>query len=236
MHTVNIPEWVKERIIKKYDREHFYDDLDPAKTALVVVDMQNTFLLPEVAHALCPGATDIVPNINRLAKAVRETGGAVVWVTSAYDPNSIKEWASLYRMCGPERSAKRLNALTVGSKAHELWHELEVLPQDIRVTKNRFSAFLPTACNLAEVLRARGLDTVLITGTVTNVCCESTARDAMQMNFHTIMVTDGNAAVTDEEHNWSLINFYNSMGDIMSTDFLIGCLRRNMGKNLAAAE
>jgi ureidoacrylate peracid hydrolase len=50
------------------------------------------------------------------------------------------------------------------------------------------------------------------------------------------MVTDGNAAVTDEEHNWSLINFYNSLGDIMSTDYLIGCLRRNAAKGLAAAE
>jgi ureidoacrylate peracid hydrolase len=177
-----------------------------------------------------------VPNINRLARVVRETGGTVVWVISAYTPETIKQWASLYRMCGPARSAKRLKALTVGAKGHELWHELEVLPQDLTVTKNRFSAFLPSASPLAEVLRARNLDTVVVTGTVTNVCCESSARDAMQMNFHTIMVTDGNAAMTDEEHNWSLINFYNSMGDIMSTDFLIDCLRRNAAKGLAAAE
>jgi len=236
MHKINIPQWVTDRIVAKYDREHVYEDLDPAKTALVVVDMQNTFLLPEVAHALCPGAVDIVPNINRLAKVVRETGGTVVWVISAYDENSIKEWSTLYRMCGPERSAKRLAALSVGAKGHELWHELEVRPEDLTVTKNRYSAFLPSASNLAEVLRQRGLDTVIITGTVTNVCCESSARDAMQLNFHTIMVTDGNAAMTDDEHNWSLINFYNALGDIMSTDFLIGCLRRNAAKDLAAAE
>jgi ureidoacrylate peracid hydrolase len=67
MHKVNIPQWVTDRIVAKYDREHFYDDLDPAKTALVVVDMQNAFMLPEAAHALCPEAVDIVPNINRLA-------------------------------------------------------------------------------------------------------------------------------------------------------------------------
>jgi len=236
MHTVNIPQWVTDRIIAKYDREHVFDNLDPAKTALVVVDMQNTFLLPEVAHALCPGAVDIVPNINRLAEVVRATGGTVVWVISAYDPASIKEWSSLYAMCGPERSAKRLAALTEGAKGHELWHELKVEPGDLTVVKNRYSAFLPSACNLAEVLRQRGLDTVVITGTVTNVCCESSARDAMQLNFKTIMVTDGNAAMTDDEHTWSLINFYNSMGDIMSTDFLVQCLRRNAAKGLAAAE
>jgi ureidoacrylate peracid hydrolase len=236
MHKIDIPQWVTDRIIAKYDREHVYEDLDPAKTALVVVDMQNTFMLPEVAHALCPEAVNIVSNINRLAKVVRETGGTVVWVISAYDERSIKEWASLYRMCGPQRSAKRLAALTVGAKGHELWHELKVEPGDLTVTKNRYSAFLPSSSNIAEVLRERGLDTVIITGTVTNVCCESSARDAMQMNFHTIMVTDGNAAMTDEEHNWSLINFYNALGDIMSTDFLIGCLRRNAATGLAAAE
>jgi ureidoacrylate peracid hydrolase len=236
MHEVKIPQWVTNRIIKKYGREHCYEDLVPRKTALVVVDMQNAFMLPEVAHALCPMAVAIVPNINRLAAAVRATGGAVVWVISAFNERTIQEWSTLYEMSGPERSAKRRMALTEGSKGHALWHELAVAPEDLTVTKLRYSAFLPDACNLAQVLRARGLDTVLITGTVTNVCCESTARDAMQLNFHTIMVTDGNAAMTDEEHNWSLINFYNALGDIMSTDMLIACLRRNAGRALAAAE
>src|SRR5690606_10474590 len=74
MNSINIPQWVIDRIVAKYDREHVYEDLDPAKTALVVVDMQNTFMLPEVAHALCPEAVNIVPNLNRLARVVRETG------------------------------------------------------------------------------------------------------------------------------------------------------------------
>jgi ureidoacrylate peracid hydrolase len=77
---------------------------------------------------------------------------------------------------------------------------------------------------------------VLITGTVTNVCCESTARDAMMLNFKTIMVTDGNAAVTDEDHNASLCAFYLTFGDIMSTDTLIACLERNARRSLTAAE
>ena len=71
---------------------------------------------------------------------------------------------------------------------------------------------------------------------MTNVCCESTARDAMMLNFKTIMVTDGNAAVTDEDHNASLCAFYLTFGDIMSTDMLITCLKRNAGGKLAAAE
>jgi len=110
------------------------------------------------------------------------------------------------------------------------------LPQDVIVEKMRYSAFIQGSSNIEEVLRARGLDTLLITGTVTNVCCESTARDAMMRNFKTIMVTDGNAANTDEDHNAALGNFYLTFGDIMSTDFAIGCLTRNAQKGLAAAE
>jgi ureidoacrylate peracid hydrolase len=86
------------------------------------------------------------------------------------------------------------------------------------------------------VLRQRGLDTLLIAGTVTNVCCESTARDAMMLNFKTVMITDGNAANTDEDHNAALSNFYLTFGDIMSTNFAIACLERNARKGLVAAE
>ena len=72
MHTLSIPQSVVDRVIARRGREHIYENLDPTKTALVVVDMQNAFMLPEVAHALCPMAEKIVPNINRLARVVRE--------------------------------------------------------------------------------------------------------------------------------------------------------------------
>ena len=71
---------------------------------------------------------------------------------------------------------------------------------------------------------------MLIAGTVTNVCCESTARDAMMRNFRAIMVTDANAAFTDEEHNAALTSFYLVFGDIMSTDMLIGLLAHNAAR------
>ena len=77
------------------------------------------------------------------------------------------------------------------------------------MSKRRFSAFVQGASDLPQRLcGAQGYDTVLITGTVTNVCCESSARDAMMLNFKTVMVSDANAAVTDEEHNATLSTFY----------------------------
>ena len=236
MHTLSIPQSVVTRVIERRGREHVYENLDPAKTALVVVDMQNAFMLPGVAHALCPMAEKIVPNINRLAQAVRETGGTVVWIKTTFKEDALQSWSTYFEMVSPQHGAKRVEALTAGSKGHQLWDSLEVRAQDLIVEKNRFSAFIQGCSDLAEILRARGLDTIVVTGTVTNVCCESTARDAMMLNFKTVMVSDGNAAVTDADHNASLCAFYLTFGDIMSTDMLIACLTRNAAGKLAAAE
>ncbi len=236
MHKIAIPQSIVERVIARRGREHVYDNLDPRRTALLVVDMQNAFMLPSVAHSLCPMACTIVPNINRLAQAMRETGAAVVWIKTTYTPETLQDWSTFYQLSRPEQAAKRAQALAAGSKGHELWAELDVQPADLTVEKKRFSAFIQGSSNLADVLRERGIDTVVVTGTVTGVCCESTARDAMMLNFRTIMVSDGNAAMTDADHNASLANFYLSFGDVMSTDKVIECLSRNAGKGLAAAE
>ena len=236
MHTFSIPQEIIERVVERRGRELVYEDLEPRRTALVVVDMQNAFMLPGVAHSLCPMAEKIVPNINRLAQVVRTTGGTVVWIKTTFTQETLQSWSTYYDLCHPEQNAKRATALAADSLGHALWAGLDVRPTDLIVEKNRFSAFIQGSSNLADVLRARGLDTVLITGTVTSVCCESTARDAMMLNFKTIMVTDGNAAMTDEQHAASLIAFYRNFGDIMSTDMLIACLTRNARRGLAAAE
>lgn len=236
MHKVSVPQSVIDRVVKRHGREHVHESLDPAKTALIVVDMQNAFMLPGVAHSPCLMAQEIVPNINRLAQAVRATGGTVVWIKTTYTDQTLESWSVLYGMIGPQGTEKRARALTEGSKGHELWPELDIQPPDLTVEKNRYSAFIQGSSDLAAILRERGLDTLLITGTVTNVCCESTARDAMMLNFKAIMVTDGNAANTDEDHNASLCNFYLTFGDVMSTDFAIDCLKRNARGGLAAAE
>jgi ureidoacrylate peracid hydrolase len=236
MHNFSIPKSVTEHVVARRGRAHIYDNLDPRKTALVVVDMQNAFMLPSVAHTLCPRAQTIVPNVNRLAQTVRASGGNVVWIKTTFTEEALESWSTYYDLCLPEQSARRAAALAAGSKGHALWAGLDVQPDDLVVEKKRFSAFIQGSSNLAEVLRANNLDTLLITGTVTGVCCESTARDAMMLNFKTVMVTDSNAAMTDEQHTASLIGFYLTFGDIMSTDMLIDCLTRNARRGLAAAE
>jgi ureidoacrylate peracid hydrolase len=236
MHKLSISQSVIDRVVARRGREHIFDDLNPAKTALVVVDMQNGFMVPELGHAPCKTAHEIVPNINRLAEAVRATGGTVIWIQTAYTDETLTSWSTLYGMMLPKGRERRKFSLSRANKGYEIFPDLKIEKTDLIVEKDRYSAFIQGSSNIEEILRGRGLDTVLITGTVTNVCCESTARDAMMRNFKTVMITDGNAANTDEDHNAALNNFYLTFGDIMSTDFAIDCLRRNAQKGLAAAE
>ena len=236
MHKLSISQSVIDRVVARRGREHIFDNLDPRKTALVVVDMQNGFMVPELGHAACAMAHEIVPNINRLAQAMRDTGGAVIWIQTAYTDETLKSWSTSYEMVGPKGAARRKFSLSRENKGYEIFPDLKVEKTDLIVEKNRYSAFIQGSSNIEEVLKSRGLDTILITGTVTNVCCESTARDAMMRNYRTVMITDGNAANTDDDHNAALNNFYLTFGDIMSTDFAIECLRRNAQKGLAAAE
>jgi ureidoacrylate peracid hydrolase len=221
-----IPEAIVERVIARRGSEHCFADLDPARTALVVIDLQHAFMNDAVGHAVCPAARDIVPAVNRLAAALRAAGGGVFWVQMTHDQRCLDEWSVAHEMASPEMREKRIVALSEGTLGHQLWPELDIRPEDEIVKKYRYSAFMPGTSDLPERLRARGFDTVLITGTVTNVCCESSARDANMTNFRTIMVSDANAANSQAEHDASLAAFYNTFGDVMDTDIMIDRLRR----------
>jgi len=236
MHIVSIPQSAIDQVIRSRGREHIYDTLDPKRTALLVVDMQNGFMMEGVAHTLCPAAIEIVPNINILAHALRQAGGAVVWLQNTATDETLQSWSVRVEMDGPERTEKRMESMSPGTKGHALWAGMDAKPDDLYVNKTRFSAFIQGASNLEAMLRARGIDTVIVAGTVTNICCESTARDAMMRNFRTIMVTDANAAMSDEMHNAALIAFYVRFGDIFSTDELVGIVSKGRAAQQAAAE
>lgn len=233
MHKIAIPQAIIDRVIARRGKEHVFDDFDPARTALIVVDLQNGFMLPGVAFAEIPEAREIVPNVNRLAAALRAAGGTVVWIVTTYEPAVDKEWSTYYRLSTPTNGAKRSAALTKGAKGHAIWSTLDVKPGDPIVEKKRFSAFIQGSSDLDKVLKARGIDNLLITGTVTGVCCESTARDAMMLNYQVTMVTDGNASYSDEEHNRALAAFYSTFGDIMSTDELITLMEKQTKRQAA---
>ena len=234
MHKLEMPQWAVNVALDRRGKAHVYDNLDPRKTALIVVDLQNGFMDEEVAIAYVPTAVEIVPNVNKLAAAVRRTGGKVVWIKMTFDEATIASWSEYFDILTPAKRSRAIANMAPNARGHELYPTLEVKPEDEIVDKHRFSAFVQGSSDLPERLRAQGYDTVLITGTVTNVCCESSARDAMMLNFKTVMVSDGNAARTDAEHNATLASFYAIFGDVMDTDRLIEYLERNAARQQAA--
>jgi ureidoacrylate peracid hydrolase len=225
MHQFAMPQHIVDRVVRKRGKVHAFDRIEAARTALVVIDLQNAFMMPGVAHTLCEMAPKIVPNVNRLAAALREAGGTVAWVRTTATEEALTDWSVFYDLLAPDAKQRRVEALAEGSIGHDFWSGLDIRGADLIVTKLRYSAFIQGSSDLAARLRERGIDTVVIAGCVTNVCCESSARDAMMLNFKTVMVSDGNAAANDQEHANSLIAFYLNFGDVLTTDEVIAALR-----------
>ena len=224
MHKIDIPQYIIDRVTRTRGKLHAFDQLIGPATALLVVDLQNVFMLPPYPTEV-PVARDFVPNVNKLAAATRAAGGAVVWIQMTHTEQDKKTWSVFYE--DVTKTANRgdaLKGLARGSHGQALYDTLDVQPHDLKVEKNRFSAFIQGSSDLDKLLKERGIDTVLVTGTVTNTCCESTARDAMMLNYKTVMVSDANAAATDEEHNATLANMLRIFGDVMSTDEVIARL------------
>jgi ureidoacrylate peracid hydrolase len=96
-----------------------------------------------------------------------------------------------------------------------------VLPSDLKVNKRRFGAFVQGSSKLHEILTARGIDTLIVSGTATNVCCESTARDAMMMNYKVFFITDATATFNDDQHNATLSAMAQTFCDVRDTSSML---------------
>ena len=236
MHKVAIPPYVIGRVLERRGRLNPFDGLDPARTALIVVDLQNGFMAPGQPAEIAP-AREIVPNVNRLAAATRDAGGTVVWIQNTITPESEKSW-SIYlgNFANEDWGLRMRRAFTPGDFGHALYPSLEVRPSDLTVRKTRFSAFVPGASELDSILRGRGINTLIVVGTATNVCCESTARDAMMLNYKIFFVSDANACRTDEEHNATLAILLMMFADVRSTDEMVNLLQRSAAPLAGAAE
>ncbi len=223
MHKVEIPDYVIERIMAKRGKLSVFDHFEPEKTALLVIDMQN-FYVAEVDTA-----KGIVPNINRLASALREAGGKVYWVvmTVAEEEDAPSKW-SLYHdyFFTPEKGKNHKNGLAEGTEKHKLYPELDVKEEDEIAHKTRFSPFVIGSSDLHERLQSQGIENLIVTGTATNMCSESAARDAMMLDYKVVMVIDGNAARYDEDHLAGLTSFYQSFGDVKTADDTIAMLSK----------
>jgi len=198
-----------------------FDGLDPARTALIVVDLQVGFV-EEGYPGYGPHVRDILPNVNRLAAALRAAGGLVVHTrhTTLDDPvRGPPPW----QKNRPDMQAY-FASLEPGAPGHALHPALDVAGEDVVIDKVRYSAFLPISSPLDEILRTRNIDTVIITGTVTNICCESSARDAEMMGYRVFFVADATAAISDDQHNATLAIMTMVFADVRLTDDMIALI------------
>lgn len=223
MPAFEVPDELRERLIARRGRLHAYESYEPTTTALVVVDMQN-FFMKEGEPMASAAAREMVPNVNRLAHALRKAGGRVIWIQMEASEESRTELRNFHELFRPEGREYRLTSLSRQGQGHQLWPELDVDPRDATVIKRRYSAMIQGASDLESVLRHDAIQTVLVAGVATNVCCESTARDAMMRGFRTIMVSDANASFTEAEHEATLLNFITYFGDVQSTDEVLDIL------------
>ena len=223
MHQYVTPQWVKDRVLKAQGKPHALEVIDPARTALVVIDMQNHFVAEGFPNE-APMAREIVSNINRMAAALRAAGGKVIWVQTTAT-GALQHWSNHHKYKLTKANAeRRLESLSAGSEGFKLYPRLEPLPGDICLTKIKYSAMIPHSSNLDRVLAENGVDTLLIAGTKTNVCCESTARDASMLEYRVAMLSDCNAAASDEEHAATLNSFLIYFGDVLTTEEAIARL------------
>ena len=223
MHRVAIREAIAQRVLERRGRLHLYDRLDPKRTALLVIDMQNAFVAPG-APVEVPAARAIVPAINRLAAELRRRGVPVVWVLHRNEKDG-SDWKGFFgAFVRPEAQAKAAQALSPGSDMQRLYPDLKTDPRDLFTTKSRYSAFIGPSAPLPDLLKERNIGTLLIAGTKTNVCCECTARDAMMLDYGVVLLSDCTAALSDEEHLATLENVIQQFGDVLSADEALALL------------
>jgi ureidoacrylate peracid hydrolase len=174
--------------------------LDLDRTALVVVDMQNGFASPggmlDLSGIDVRPAQDVIANARMVIEAARRSGLPVVYLTIGYpadlstaggidSPNPHKELALCLMRERPELRGK---LLTFGTWDFQIVDELAPQPSDAVIVKSRYSGFHGTS--LDSFLRSRGIRNLLFIGIASNVCVESTIRDAYFLEYWPVLIED----------------------------------------------
>lgn len=216
-HPSGIDQRIVDKVVARRGRLHAYEQLAPAKTALVVVDMDSA----TTRRMADTEIMEIIAPINNIAAALREAGGVVAWVTTPI----VKASDNFRAIFGENTSDMYEDEGKEGGEGRTLWHELDAKPDDIYVTKSGSSALFPGKSNLDELLKQRGIDTLLIVGVVTNVCCYATAIDGATLGYKVTMVSDamqGQSYGLGEAH---MATFFRVYGDVRPSTEVIALIQ-----------
>ena len=183
-------------------RLHTDMTFDPTRTAVLVVDMLNDFCEPNGAMPL-PGSERLYPAIQSVLDAARSGGSPVIWLCDEHPP-------------GDKEFEKRTEHCLVGSWGAQVVDALEPPPEEYRVPKRRYSGFFETDLDLR--LRELGVEHVIITGVVTNICVRSTAHDAFFRGYDVIIPQECVAATGEREQASSLYDIDTHYGTVSTLE------------------
>ncbi len=210
-----IPTGVKS-FLKAIGRKDPVFKIDPKTSALLVIDMQRDFL--------CEGAPlegykcrDIVPNVAKLIDYCRKNKIPVIWAIHVHSPHGgdMGLMEDMWPKTGPKGGG-----LVKGKAGARIYEGLpQPLDSEVVIEKHRYSAFFQTDLELH--LRRLGVDTLIITGMHTNICCQTTARDGFMRDFKIVFVSDGVASFTPELHQAGLVDIAVAFGRVLSSEQVI---------------
>ncbi len=195
------------------------EKVDPRQAALVIVDVQNDFCHPRGAAGKRGKDLSQVPpmvgHLSHLLDHARRVGLPVIFIRTQHGP-----WTDSETWLGRNKTPVEERVLTCveGTWGCDFY---EVAPQEGErvVVKHRYSAMIGTDLDL--ILRARGVRTLLMAGIATNVCVESTTRDAYQMDYEIVFLSDCCAAYSADEHQGTLHNMARHFGDVVSEEAVV---------------
>ncbi|OHE75730.1 MAG: hypothetical protein A2107_09480 [Verrucomicrobia bacterium GWF2_62_7] len=189
--------------------------LNPEKAAFVVIDMQNFSCAPTAGSAL-PRITKVIAKINRLADFCRKKSIPVIWVRHNITSTGARDDAGLYSRFHDRHHME--NTMNLG-RGTEVYSEMHFDPsRDYVVFKNRYSAFLSNPPELREKLDSLKRRQLIVAGVAANVCVESTVRDAMQLDYEVVLVSDGVTATDDALLESTLVNTRLFFGDVRTAE------------------
>ena len=208
------------------------DRCDPRYAALIVVDVQNDFVSPEGSAGKrgddVGAAMAMIPNLTGLIDQARKVGLTVLYIRTTHsDWTDTPSW--IYRTS--QKSG--LNTCREGTWGAEFYEGIAPLASERIVIKHRYSAFINTDLN--TVLKARGIQSILVCGVATNVCVETTARDGYMYDYYVTMIDDCSAAYDAKLHMGTLENIRRHFGLVASSHQIIEAwsgLPVNQGKGL----
>jgi len=217
--------------------------IDPRRTALVIVDMQNGYVRPLsglgrylqeqfpdlAAYYLTRQATVVIPNIARLLQSFRHHGLTVVYVTFGAHRSDALDWLPSRRRVEDQVRKETSHAtavLVVGTAEHAIVEELAPLPGEPVINKVTRGAFNSTGID--QMLRNMGVQQLITVGCITNVCVETTARDAVDRGYDCVLVEDATASFNPAFHEASLRAFAATFGMVRTTGEVLADLKEGL--------